>query len=29
MLLEGEDFMVRWPPISLDLTHFSDLVGSS
>jgi hypothetical protein len=29
MLLEGEASMVRWPPNGLDLTHFSDLVGSS
>jgi hypothetical protein len=29
MLLEGEAYMVRWPPINLDLTHFSNLVGSS
>jgi hypothetical protein len=29
MLLEGEASMVRWPPIGLDLTRFSDLVGSS
>jgi hypothetical protein len=29
MLLEGEDSMVRWPPIGLDLTLFFDLVGSS
>jgi hypothetical protein len=29
MLLEGEASMVRWPLIGLDLTHFSDLVGSS
>jgi hypothetical protein len=29
MLLEGEDFVARWPPIGLDLTHFYDLVGSS
>jgi hypothetical protein len=29
MLLEGEVSMVRWPPIGLDLTRFSDLVGSS
>jgi hypothetical protein len=29
MLLEGEDSIVRWPPNSLDLTRFHDLLGSS
>jgi hypothetical protein len=29
MLLEGEASLVRWPSIVLDITCFSDLVGSS
>jgi hypothetical protein len=29
MLLEGEASMVMWPLIGLDITRFSDLVGSS
>jgi hypothetical protein len=29
MLLEGEDYIVRWPLNGLDLNFFHDLMGSS